>query len=204
MTDCSSAEMRDRLPDLLHERLDPSARAAVMAHVADCQDCDLEFALLREARVAISSGIRVVDVTTIARIVVERAPTARTLPASRTRWLDWRIAASVLFLAIGGASIVRLRGRGDVATQPLAPVSVEGPSPAVDVSAAPAPESVASTSVGSPAQAAELSAAGGVNDLSDSDLRALVDDLQTLDALPPTDAEPVMVRVAVPGSGSSE
>ena len=53
MTDCSSAEMRDRLPDLLHERLDPSARAAVMAHVADCQDCDLELALLREARVAI-------------------------------------------------------------------------------------------------------------------------------------------------------
>ena len=33
MTDCPNAEMRDRLPDLLHERLETSVRAAVMAHV---------------------------------------------------------------------------------------------------------------------------------------------------------------------------
>ena len=36
MNDCPNAEIRDRLPDLLHDRLDPSARAAVTAHVATC------------------------------------------------------------------------------------------------------------------------------------------------------------------------
>ena len=38
MTDCPNAEMRDRLPDLLHERLETSVRAAVMAHVDQCDD----------------------------------------------------------------------------------------------------------------------------------------------------------------------
>ncbi|PYP60840.1 MAG: hypothetical protein DMD26_18920, partial [Gemmatimonadetes bacterium] len=57
MTDCPNAEMRDRLPDLLHERLDASARAVVMAHVADCDDCRAELVVLREARVVLASGV---------------------------------------------------------------------------------------------------------------------------------------------------
>jgi len=54
------------------------------------------------------------------------------------------------------------------------------------------------------AASAELSAAGGVGDLSDSDLRALLDDLNSIDAMPSAEPEPVTVRVAVPGSGSIE
>jgi hypothetical protein len=52
-----------------------------------------------------------------------------------------------------------------------------------------------------PAAAAELSAAGGVSDLSDRDLRALLDDLQSIDAEPSTDPEPVSVRITLPGRG---
>src|SRR5437764_7404025 len=101
MTDCPNAEMRDRLPDLLHERLDPSARAAVVAHVADCQDCDLELTLLRQARTVLSSDVRMIDVTTVARVVLERVPrTSASTGEGRSRWLDWRIAASVLLFAI--------------------------------------------------------------------------------------------------------
>jgi len=74
MTDCPNVEMRDRLPDLLHERLDPSTRAAVLAHVADCQDCDAELTLLREALTVLSSGARLIDVTAVARAVVEGVP----------------------------------------------------------------------------------------------------------------------------------
>ena len=47
MNDCPNAEIRDQLPDLLHDRLDASARAAVTAHVASCVDCRDELELLR-------------------------------------------------------------------------------------------------------------------------------------------------------------
>jgi hypothetical protein len=53
-------------------------------------------------------------------------------------------------------------------------------------------------------QGAELSAAGGVSDLTEGDLRALLNDLDSIDVVPPTDPEPVNVRVALPGRGSSE
>jgi hypothetical protein len=50
MNDCPNAEIRDRLPDLLHDRLDVSTRAAVMAHVDDCVDCRAELELLKGVR----------------------------------------------------------------------------------------------------------------------------------------------------------
>lgn len=197
MTDCPNAEMRDRLPDLLHEQLDSSARAAVLAHVADCQDCRAELTVLRESRVVLSSGVRVVDVATIARIVVELVPAIAPVRTGRGRWMDWRIAASVLFLAVGGTSLVMLRAHAGAERSAVTPVAVVQPVPEVGAGAPPAPESVASTSAAA-RQQPELSAAVAVSDLSDSELRALVDDLQTLDALPPTDPEPVSVRVALP------
>src|SRR2546429_521739 len=103
MSDCPNAEMRDRLPDLLHEQLDARARAAVMAHVEDCVDCHVELALLREARVALSpSGVVSIDVASIARVVVERTRTPVSgSPRRRVRWTDWRIAASIAVLAVG-------------------------------------------------------------------------------------------------------
>jgi len=39
VNDCVNAEIRDQLPDLVHERLDASALAIVMAHVDGCIDC---------------------------------------------------------------------------------------------------------------------------------------------------------------------
>ena len=65
MTDCPNAEMRDRLPDLLHERLEKSVRAAVMAHVDQCEDCRAEMTLLRDARSALSPAVPAIDVAAI-------------------------------------------------------------------------------------------------------------------------------------------
>src|SRR5690349_4377820 len=100
MIDCPNAEMRDRLPDLLHEQLDASARAAVLAHVAACPDCRVELALLRDARVVLSSNAGLVDVVSIARMVIEQTPAVA--PSRQRRWVDWRLAASIVALAIGG------------------------------------------------------------------------------------------------------
>jgi hypothetical protein len=213
MSDCPNAEMRDRLPDLLHERLDEGARAAILAHVDDCVDCHLELALLREARIALSpSGVVSVDVMSIARLVVERtgrSPSPSVPSRRHARWGDWRIAASIVLLAIGAGGFAIERGTRQ--RQSVVPV-VSTAAPIVQM-----PNAGASTSVAIPAdrgrdqpnavasiKSAELSAAGGVSELSESDLQSLLESLNDLDAVPPTESDPVLVRVTLPGTGSSE
>jgi hypothetical protein len=200
--------MRDRLPDLLHERLDASARAVVMAHVDGCDDCRAELMLLREAIVALTSDVRAVDITSIARVVIGQTAGAQepTRRRARSPWLDWRVAASIAVLAVGGASfaVVRARQQPVAAAVPAAvshsvpaPVSEQGATDVQRPAVHATPTSAAPTN-------AELLAAGGVGDLSDSDLRALLDDLQSIDAMPSAEPEPVTVRIAIPGSGSIE
>lgn len=206
MTDCLNAEMRDRLPDLLHERLDASVRAMIVAHVEECVDCRAELALLREARLALSSGVRAMDVTAVTRVVLER--TRPHAPLGRQRsWTDWRIAAAIAALLVGGGALLMLP-RG---TRPeRAPEVSVLPTPATPPNAglssrAIVPPSAASPAPRVPAATAELSAAGGtVSDLSESELRTLLQDLDRIDAVPPTEPEPVTVRVSLPSSGSLE
>ena len=208
MTDCPNAEMRDRLPDLLHERLDARARAAVMAHVAQCVDCRAELTILREARIALTSDMRVVDVNVIAAAVIARAaaPKARRVPWERRArvWMDWRVAASIALVAAGAASFAILRARQSDLPQVAPPsVAVAVPAPSKATVAVPTnPKPVEQIPAAAPVvAAAELSAAGGVGDLSDSDLRALLNDLDSIDVEPATDPEPVSVRITVPGRG---
>lgn len=211
MTDCPNAEMRDRLPDLLHERLDRSARAAVMAHVERCANCRAELALLREARAVLTSGVRTVDVAAIARGVIARtrAPIAVVAPAARRSrqqrsWSDWRIAASIAVIAAGAATVAVIRSRQEsvvIAPPPVVANTVAVALPPVSESAHRVHRVPRAPVAAAPAQNAELSAGAGVSDLSDSDLRALLQDLDSMDAVTPTDPEPVTVRVSMPGRG---
>ena len=50
MRECQNIDVRDRLPDLLHERLMAAERERVLLHVAGCADCTAELAWLRTAR----------------------------------------------------------------------------------------------------------------------------------------------------------
>jgi hypothetical protein len=127
MNDCSNAEIRDKLPDLLHDQLDMSARAVVVAHVATCVDCRDELQLLRDLLGMIEMGTPSVDLGRIVSALpkppvqvraVDRTPavarpaagiTAITPLASRRRvWADWRVAAAVTLLVAGGSSAVLL------------------------------------------------------------------------------------------------
>ena len=206
MTDCPNAEMRDRLPDLLHERLETTVRAAVMAHVDQCADCRAEMALLREARRVLSAEVRAVDVVTIARVVVESTRRPAKAIVRRSPWMDWRIAASVALLAVGAGSVALLvrspepQSRVTVVadTRSVAPNAAR----AETLAAAPPPSSEATPVATAPS--AELSAAASVSDLSESELRALLRDLDQIDAVPSAEPEQVNVRVSLPGGGSSE
>src|SRR5262249_24314168 len=112
MIDCRNAEIRDRLPDLLHERLEPESRAAVVAHVEGCELCQAELALLRDVRAAMTAPR--VDVARIARAVAAStsgAPRLASVASTQTgsrRWADWRIAAAITVLVLGGSSAVTL------------------------------------------------------------------------------------------------
>jgi hypothetical protein len=191
------------LPDLVHERLDAEDRAAVLAHVEHCDACRAELSLLRELRRELSRA-PTVDVGAVARGVV-----ARTVSGSVSsrfgrsrgpprRWMDWRIAAAITVLVVGGASVVTLR------------TALQGPHAADTVRAASVARTVSlpeSARIAAPPTssevtpaAAELSMGGGVADLSDNDLRALLADIQGLDAMLEPEPEPVTVRVSLPGS----
>lgn len=206
MTDCPNAEMRDRLPDLLHERLETSVRAAVMAHVDQCEDCRAEVALLREAHIVLSPDVRAVDVVAISRVVIEKTRTPVNAPARRAPWMDWRIAASVAVLLVGVGSVKMLVG-SRTAASPVAAVadtSPVAPNAARPESVAAEPIRLAEPSPVVTAASAELSAAAPVSDLSENELRALLQELDAIDAVPSAEPEQVNVRVSLPGNGSSE
>ena len=86
MNDCPNAEIRDRLPDLLHEHLDAGARAQVMAHVERCADCRAELALLREARSLLATA-PLVDVGRIVRALPSPAAARLARVSTRSRRL---------------------------------------------------------------------------------------------------------------------
>ena len=112
MNDCVNAEIRDQLPDLVHDRLGAAERTVVLAHVESCIDCRDELQLLRDARAMYARGVPRVDVAYVVG-ALPKAPAAhptRELPArprART-WSDWRIAAAVTLLIAGGAAAIAL------------------------------------------------------------------------------------------------
>ena len=84
MNDCPNAEIRDQLPDLLHDRLSSSTRAGVMAHVATCADCRDELELLRGVHEALAARAPQVDVDAIVR-ALPRPSSRQVQPVRRRR-----------------------------------------------------------------------------------------------------------------------
>jgi anti-sigma factor RsiW len=200
MTDCPNGELRDLLPDLLHDRLSPVERAAVQAHVDGCAECRAELALLREMRAALQRGPTV----DVGRIVaaIPPAPTLARVPARRS-WIGWRVAAAITLVAAGGTSVAIVQhGRGagrDSARATPAPAALPNrPAPIAS-----RPE----TGDGAPPAARartpgvhrELALGNGaVSDLSDRELSSLLRDIGTLDAIPAADVDSASMSPMAP------
>lgn len=209
MADCPlAAEIRDALPDLVNDQLDPLARARVEQHVAECAQCAAELKLLRSlrstvfatprvdaARVAAavhaaSAAARESKVTPIAARSARRkvaSPVARA--ARRPAWHDWRAAAGIAAVAVGIAGYALSRG----STAARAPATTE--TAPVAVAPAPAPVSLmAASKAANFAGGAGASTSGamilgdGVSDLSESDMQTLLQAVDDLEAMP--DLEP--------------
>ncbi|MDB4884257.1 MAG: hypothetical protein JWL95_3023 [Gemmatimonadetes bacterium] len=201
MNDCPNGDIRDLLPELLHGRLAPAARERVEAHVATCAMCREEFGLLRDLRATLRRAPAIDAAAVAAAIPAYRAPVRRS-------WTSWRAAAAIVTIAVGGTSVALVSRQthtppvvderspvADGVRQPQPPVVPNSttlsppvavappPGPLTAPVSAPLPEVVA-------ASGRELAMGSGVvTDLSDRELSALLDEIETLDALPSTEVE---------------
>jgi anti-sigma factor RsiW len=190
MNSCMEIETREMLPDLLHGKLDASARARVEKHVAGCEECREELEVLRTVKAA-AIFAPTIDVN---RVVGHIAPYAKITPEveapARSRLVSWLVAASFLLVIAGGGSLLVVQQKDSVS-----PYATVTPSQRGDV--VPRPVTVPSA-VGNDVATAErpvvhtLALASGVETLSDNDLRQLMTDMDSFNVLPASEPEPVM------------
>jgi hypothetical protein len=213
MNDCIDAEVRDALPDLIHGRLSELDKATLTAHVEGCADCRAELGLLRQLRAAAPLAPRI-DVGRIVSALPVPMPSAADLVASAPsravssprRSFVWKTAAAAALLVVGSLTFANARHQSlpittgtstsaagvAVTTAPVAQAVASLPSERVATPqvAAAVPAKTIRT-----ASRAGLSLTGGVQDLTDDQLQALVNDLDKVQGLP--SAEPEVITIGV-------
>lgn len=129
MNDCPNAEMRDLLPELLHDRLSATVRAEVTAHVDACADCREERELLRGLREVMVTYTPKIDVAYVVSALPAPPTQSVRIPRRPRTWADWRVAAAVTLIAVGGTSVavVARGGGGPADTVVMVPVPVSRP-----------------------------------------------------------------------------
>ncbi len=176
MSECGSTEIRDLLPEYLHQRLRAPERATIDAHLTECEECRLELATLTAVSEAMRQRVPVLDTAAIVRAL----PSPQRRRAARP-WI-LQLAAALSFISIGGVSLVMARAfyerggavviqdstRSDSTVDPVAP----GTTPVLTV--APGRQG--------------LTVGGGVADLGAEELELLLGALESLEAVP--SAEP--------------
>jgi len=199
MFDCANVEMREMLPELSAGMLDARTRARVEEHVANCADCASELETLKLVRGAYVAT-PAIDVRRIAAALPKPPITTPALrPAAPVRrWMDWRIAAALTMITVGGLSIaVNRRSTPDLPLAidtALAKELAKARTDSVTVLAAGVIQKNA-TDTSQPkisppvAQAprteqVQLSFGGGVGDLDEASLKALLGALDEIDRAP--------------------
>lgn len=204
MNDCPNAGIRDRLPDLVHGGLDASTRAAVLAHVGECADCRSELELIRGIHEMLVAQAPRVDVTWVAA-ALPKPPQRRMVSVQRRTWSDWRIAATVTLLVAGGSSVAIYHRIGARPSSRVAIIDSSSPiqAPVMNaVQSAPVTSTIA-TSAHTAAETVALAQvtpeaadfSDPIDNLDDSQLDALVNDIDHLEAVPITEPDPVSIRI---------
>ena len=206
MFDCANVAMRELLPELAAGTLDAPTRTRVEAHVATCAECASELETLRLVRAAFASAPAV----DTGRIVAALPKPAAVVPPARPqiaprRWMDWRVAAALTLVTVGGLSVVvsqRGQKAGDdgrtpalppaetLAVQPPVRLAVDTPAPVTP------PATPRIPSATTRAEKAQLSFGGGVDDLDRASFEALMGVLDEIERAPVApSAEPGRVTV---------
>ena len=198
--------------------------ARVDAHLASCATCSAELALIQAARRAvrgapsidvarISAGVVAATLTPSRPQLVANAPSiSQAHRAPRMRWIGMKAAAAVAIAAAGIASFAVWHSTDDGGALPnggtvaaIAPAS-DATAPTSTSTTAAAPVVIASATPQTEGSA-EITVAGGLSDLSASDLKALLGDLGSTagaaDDAAFEDPAPVIPDVGDIGGGES-
>ncbi|MGH7602799.1 MAG: anti-sigma factor family protein [Gemmatimonadaceae bacterium] len=187
MNKCIELEIQEMLPDLLHTSLDAGTRARLEAHLAGCDSCTEELDVLRTVQAAAVFAPRI-DVD---RVVGHIAPYRAIVPVSRaparSRVVSWVVAACMLVVAAGGGSLLMIQQNASGVRVPT--INQSAPQ---NIAVNPSPETPTNDAPTATASTHALALATGVEDLSDNDLRQLMTDMNSFDALPSAEPEPVI------------
>jgi Putative zinc-finger len=197
MNNCTELDLQEMLPDLLHRKLEAQDRARVEAHLAECAPCTEELRVLRSVASA-TIFAPAIDVDKIVRQIPPYGGVAPVAQApARSRLVSWLVAASMLVVLAGGGSLLmqqraapaRVASAGAAADRGVAPTAA---APINAVGANPTNLKTPTTVAVSEQPTHALALAAGVDGLSDSDLRQLMNDMDGFDALPAPEPEPVI------------
>ncbi|MCC6927466.1 MAG: zf-HC2 domain-containing protein [Gemmatimonadaceae bacterium] len=219
MTDCQNVEVRELLPELLHDALPASERERVEAHVAACELCAAEFALLRDARHAMAR-LRVPAIDT-ARIVAalprtqgarsdaapgaampsaatpgglrlhrtERIVAAQAPVARRRTSVLYRIAAAVTFISLGGMSLTIARSYFSGSPAATADSAMSQESALQSAPRLAVADTPAVPGAGSGITTRGLTVHSALAELDDASLESLITELDQLEAAPLAEPE---------------
>ena len=196
MNKCTDSDIQELLPDLLHGALAGAEKVRVEAHVATCESCQEDLDVLRTVK---SAAVFAPSID-VDRVVRQIPPYRAIVPAAeapaRTRVASWLVAATLALFVVGGGSVLVTRqtspatqivGGGARVSQQIATTPQAVPSKAVAVTPdQKIPEPTASSHPHALALAAEA------DGLSDGGLVQLMNDMDTFDALPGSEPEPVI------------
>ena len=180
MNECIDRDIQEMLPDLLHRTLRSEERERIEFHLATCDSCREELAVLR----TVKSAAVFSPAIDVGQIVRQIPPYQRIMPAveapARNRVARWLVAATMALLVVGGGSAVLNRqARPGIGSR------------TVDSVASASPAAVAETALVS-APSRNLTLAADVASLTDGDLVQLMNELESFDALPTSEVEPVI------------
>lgn len=129
MTDCSNAEIRDLLPDYVHDQLSVTDHARVEQHLVSCADCAEELELLQTV-FAIRPSVKSTNVADIVASLprpgqpdaftvhgandqsagnVRDIASAKSVVRKTSSFRNWRAAAAIAVMTVGGLSVAIVR-----------------------------------------------------------------------------------------------
>jgi hypothetical protein len=190
MTNCTELDLQEMLPDLLHRTLESHQRARVEAHVAQCAACAEELRVLR----MVAGATVFAPAIDVDKVVRQIPPYRGVVPVAqapaRSRAVSWLVAASMFVVVAGGGSLLMVQQKVRTTASTAAPAQrvEEARVPSPDNSAPANTPAIATSN--QPTHA--LALAAGVDGLSDGDLRQLMNDMDSFDALPSAEPEPVI------------
>ena len=196
MNKCTDSDIQELLPDLLHGALAETEKVRVEAHVATCESCQEDLDVLRTVRSAAVFAPSI-DVDGVVRqIPPYRAIVPAVEAPARTRVASWLVAATLALFVVGGGSVLMTRQNSSGTSFKPQPadggalvVSTQQSMPSRVPVATPNPKTPEPATSSHPHALALAAEADG---LSDRGLVQLMNDMDTFDALPGSEPDPVI------------